>query len=154
MTFADLLINNNFTVYKEADEPGTLTITAEMGNFVGSINCVYNIIYRPTTAYMFSRANRLFLREFTIRGSQSLVSGNSFAIYSGIMPETNLTGVTRPITLVDRATLSVYGRRRSASVEWKIMPRYYNLGIDQTDNSGKMFGGIVEVGQLICRYSF
>ena len=140
---------NDYSKYKEPSTPGTLKLSATNGD-AGTTTCTYNIIYKPTTAYIKSTENTLNLKEFTIRGSQNVSIGSGNVAYTGTIDEYDLTGVSTTVTLVSGATMTVTGVNQEGEISWEIVPRFYNLAIDQTSNANISFGGSVEVGSLAC----
>ena len=140
---------NDYSSYKETENPATLVITASTGNGA-NMNCTYDLIYKPNDIYYKSTYNTDNYREFVIYGSQEVLEGEDNLIYTGTLPEYDLTGVMDEVTIVSGATLRVEGNNVTGKIKWNINARYYNLDIGQNDNSGKSFGGAIEVGALTC----
>ena len=140
--------SNSYTAYKESTEYSTLRIVTNTGSN-SSVECTYDLTYKPTSVYHKSSANTANYKEFTLLGHPVAINESTTTI-SGTMPEVDLTGVATEITIVNEAKLIVNGVGREGVVEWRFTPRYYNLAINQNDNADKLFGGTIQVGSIAC----
>ncbi len=141
---------NDYTAYKE-NNAGRAGLETTVGNGGGINTCTYDLIYTPDAdpsgVYTKSATNLADLKEFTVLVSATSSNGT---ITKETQTEIDLTGQTGIVNLVTGATLVVSGANETGSVTWTITPRYYNLEIDQTENAGKTFGGIVSLTNLSC----
>ena len=143
---------NDYTAYKDSDDPGTIKISTQLGSSGGKTTCTYDLVYTPTTGgdYKKSVANTGNLKELTII-TEATATGTGSSVQGSSSKETDLTGKPTVTTLVTGAKLIVQGGAGTkGDANWVITPRYYNLGVDQTDNAQKSFGGTVSVVNLSC----
>jgi hypothetical protein len=147
----DMLVNNgsnNYSAYKESSDAATLKINISTGTTLG-MECTYDLVYTPTVVYNRSLANTNNLKEFVINGYQIVISGSTTTL-TGSFNEFDLTGVSSKAILVHDAKVRVTGKNANGSIQWNLRPRYYNLALDQDDNTNKSFGGTIGIEHFVC----
>lgn len=139
--------SNNYTSFKDADNPSEVKIQTTLGSGGGISLCTYDLIYIPNPGYTAAANNTTGLKEFVIL----LNSVENNAKRLGNYPaEYDLTNVTSTVTLAQNQKIAVGDGIDQGNVTWEITPRYYNLEIDQSDKIGISFGGRVEVTNINC----
>jgi predicted ribosomally synthesized peptide with SipW-like signal peptide len=140
--------NSDFSVSKSST--AQLTITASTGTGGGTNTCTYDLFYEPhadnhndvggyTTPFTYATGNTGSLKELTLTGAA--VKGGAGVASTTTFAEKDLANISAKTKLVTGATFAITGVSASDTLTWTITAKYYNLGVDQTSNAGKTFGG-------------
>ena len=122
------------------EDDSNLTVKLTAGSSVAT--CNYDLIYTPSTAFTPSaEAAAATLKEYTLSGTST--GGKSFT-------DVNLAG-SEVVTLGSFDIVDTYADALEATVDtWTFTANFYNLAVDQGDNIGQEFGGVVSVTSVAC----
>lgn len=126
-----------------------LNITLTSSGYTGGIACDFSVFYEPTTVYYASYYNTNALsKEFVI----SLYAEDGETL---LVDEYDLNNVEEKVYLYE-SVISGYALEDDVTLNYYINIGYYNQSFDQSDNSGRTFGGNVgiEVDLSSCTYWF
>ncbi len=127
---------------------GDVSISTTLGSAGGVNTCTFDLIYTPTVIYVKSEDNTSNLKEFVVIVEGSATDG---VLQGGEQAEIDLTGANSITQLATGVKLIVTGEEdKTGTATFTIIPRYYNLDLNQSENQGKTFGGNVTITNLEC----
>lgn len=130
--------SNDYASKITNEEDSTLTVKLTAGS--SSATCNYDLIYTPSEAFTPS-STAAGLKEYTLSGTST--GGKSFT-------DVDLAG-SEVVTLGSFDIVDTYADALDATVDtWTFTANFYNLAVDQGDQVGKTFGGVVSVTNVAC----
>src|SRR5574344_1523762 len=129
--------NNDYSKYVSASANIGVSLTAGGGN----ATCTYDLFYTASTPFTAS-ASAGSLKEFTLSGTDGTQN----------LEEINLAGYGTSATKLNSTSYTI-NTTSTLTQNWVFTARFYNLGVNQDENSNKTFGGNITVGNVSCTNS-